>query len=242
MTDILDPARNAARRAAIMTATRRSMRVTEKDDTRRAVVEDRIGDHPKGLIPARGQIDAAARADLFAAKVEAVDATVARVGSADGVPAAVADWLRQNNLPQRLRHGSDPRLKAMPFANEGTLEVSEGIAEDATEVSLSHAFGGVAETGTLALVSGPDNPTTLNFLPENHIVVVDADDIAGDLETVLGRLRTRFGSGQMPRTVNLITGPSRSGDIEQKLLLGAHGPRRLHVVLIDGSEGNGKES
>jgi L-lactate dehydrogenase complex protein LldG len=88
----------------------------------------------------------------------------------------------------------------------------------------------------VVLVSGADNPTTLNFLPELHIVVVAARDIAGDYETVLARLRDRCGAGRLPRAVNLITGPSRSADIEQTLILGAHGPRKLHVIVIDDPE------
>ncbi len=82
------------------------------------------------------------------------------------------------------------------------------------------------------LTSGADNPTTLNFLPDNHIVVVDAEDVAADFESVFARLRARFPSRQLPRVVNMITGPSRSADIEQTLILGAHGPRRLHVILV----------
>ena len=96
---------------------------------------------------------------------------------------------------------------------------------------LSHAFGAAAESGTLMLVSGAD-PTTLNFLPDTHIVVIDAKDAAGDDETLWQKLRERFGEGAMPRTVNRITGPSRSADIEQTLILGAHGPRRLHVMVV----------
>jgi len=83
-------------------------------------------------------------------------------------------------------------------------------------------------------VSGPENPSTLNFLPDNHIVVVNARDLQGDYESAWAKVRMAFGKGEMPRTVNFITGPSRSGDIEQTLLLGAHGPRRLHVVLVGG--------
>jgi L-lactate dehydrogenase complex protein LldG len=97
---------------------------------------------------------------------------------------------------------------------------------------MSHALAGVAETGTLVLTSGPDNPTTINFLPETHIVAVRADDIVGDYESVWDAFRLRFGRGALPRTVNMITGPSRSGDIEQTILLGAHGPRRLHIVVV----------
>jgi L-lactate dehydrogenase complex protein LldG len=108
-----------------------------------------------------------------------------------------------------------------------------GASDGGDLAAVSHAVGGAAETGTLMLTSGPDNPTTLNFLPDYHIVVVGAADISGDLEGFWRTLRATYGRGQMPRTVNLITGPSRSGDIEQKLLLGAHGPRRLHVVIVN---------
>ena len=62
--------------------------------------------------------------------------------------------------------------------------------------------------------------------------MVAASDVAGDDETLWRRLRETFGAGTMPRTVNLIIGPSRSGDIEQTLILGAHGPRRLHVMVV----------
>jgi len=75
------------------------------------------------------------------------------------------------------------------------------------------------------------------FLPDNHIVVIAAEDVAGDYETVFARIRDTYGKGEMPRTVNLITGPSRSADIEQTLLLGAHGPRRLHIVVVTGEAG-----
>jgi L-lactate dehydrogenase complex protein LldG len=97
---------------------------------------------------------------------------------------------------------------------------------------VSHAFAGVAETGTLVMASGADNPTTLNFLPDTHIVVVDAKDVAGDYEMVWARVRETFGTDALPRAINLITGPSRSADIAQILILGAHGPRRLHVLVV----------
>ena len=80
-------------------------------------------------------------------------------------------------------------------------------------------------------MSGPDNPTTLNFLPEHHVVVVSAKDIAGNYETVWDALRKKFGA-ELPRTVNWITGPSRSADIEQVHLHGAHGPKGLHVLVV----------
>ena len=104
---------------------------------------------------------------------------------------------------------------------------------DGTDLTCaSFAKAGIAETGTLALISGVDNPTTLNFLPENHIVVVKASNIVPSYETAFAMLQQNFVDGVPPRTINFITGPSRSADIEQTLLLGAHGPLRLHIVLI----------
>ena len=99
---------------------------------------------------------------------------------------------------------------------------------------MTPAFAGVAETGTLMLTSGAHSPTTLNLLPETHIVVLKKSQITGSYEDGWARLRESQEKDAMPRTVNFITGPSRTGDIEQKILMGAHGPRRLHIVLIDG--------
>ena len=90
----------------------------------------------------------------------------------------------------------------------------------------------VAETGTLVLLSGPDNPTTINFLPETHIVVLRAHDIVGPYEAAWNALREIYGERSLPRTVNLISGPSRTADIEQTIIMGAHGPKRLHVVIV----------
>ncbi len=83
------------------------------------------------------------------------------------------------------------------------------------------------------LVSGPQSPTTLNFLPETHIAVLRASRMVGPYEDAWERVRALYGRGGLPRTVNFITGPSRSADIEQTIQLGAHGPRRLHIVLIE---------
>jgi L-lactate dehydrogenase complex protein LldG len=128
--------------------------------------------------------------------------------------------------------GSDPLLHGLPWDSTPQIEVAHGRSDGKDAVSVSHALAGVAESGTIMLASGPENPTTLNFLPETHIVVLAAADIVGDYESAFDMVRSRHGRGTMPRTVNLITGPSRSADIEQTLLLGAHGPRRLHLVIV----------
>ena len=101
---------------------------------------------------------------------------------------------------------------------------------------VSRAFGAVAETGTLVLTSGADNPTTLNFLPEAHMVLINASDVLGSYEEAWDRLRTVYGEATLPRTVNMISGPWRTADIEQTLVRGAHGPRRLHVMVVGETE------
>jgi L-lactate dehydrogenase complex protein LldG len=218
-------------RDTVLASIRRSLGVTGREAPRLAAVADRLADHPRGVIPERGQGGLA----VFRRMVEAAAGTIEQLPRAEDVPAAVSKFIRAHNLPMTARRGDDPRLAAMPWDRERTLEVTTGPSDGQQLVSVSHAFGGVAETGTLILVSGADNPTTLNFLPDTHIVVIDARDVAGDYETVLGRLRETFGAGRMPRAVNMITGPSRSADIEQILILGAHGPRRLHVMVVGDS-------
>jgi L-lactate dehydrogenase complex protein LldG len=218
-------------REDILGTIRRSLGVHGNERTRRSIVEERIERSPKGLIPARGQVNGKERIDLFVAQATGAQATISQVADPSEVPAAIAEYLRSHNLPADLRMGSDERLKGMPWG-QTSLEVREGVSDGSDLNGVSHAFGGVAETGTLVLVSGPDNPSTLNFLPDNHIVVLDAKDVQGDYEEVWSRIRFAYGKGEMPRTVNYVTGPSRSGDIEQTILLGAHGPRRLHIVVV----------
>ena len=220
-------------RDTVLGTIRRSLGVTGREAPRRDSVDGRIAAARPGVIPARGQLPEAERLKLFCDKAEASAATVTRVASSADVPAEVARFLRDSNLPATLRMGADPALGAMPWSAT-TLDVSRGPSDGSDINGVSRAFGAVAESGTLALVSGQDNPTTLNFLPDNHIVVVEARDVAGDYEAVLARLRERYGKGTMPRTLNFVTGPSRSADIEQQLILGAHGPRRLHVVVVEG--------
>lgn len=218
-------------RDAVITRIRRSLGVAGDEVSRNAAVDDRLRRAPKGVIPARGRLPPAERIDLFVRMAEKVAASVARVAHVDEVSAAVADYLRANNLPAVLRMGNDPLLAALSW--QGTqVEVKRGTADSNDPVGLSHAFAAVAETGTVMLASGPDNPTPINFLPETHIVVVRGEDIVGDYEAAWDMVRQTAGKGQMPRTVNMVTGPSRSADIEQTILLGAHGPRRLHILIV----------
>jgi L-lactate dehydrogenase complex protein LldG len=219
-------------RDEIFASIRRSLGVGAVDAPRRDAVAARLAQAPVGIIPRRGQGEPAERLATFKSEAERVQATVAEVASAADVPAEIARYLRENNLPATLRFGDDRRLAAMPWAATA-LEIARGPSEGDDLNAVSAAFAAVAETGTLVLVSGPENPTTLNFLPDNHFVVLFAADIVGDVESVFAKLRATYGPGALPRTVNFITGPSRSADIEQTLLLGAHGPRRLHIVVAE---------
>jgi L-lactate dehydrogenase complex protein LldG len=219
-------------RDLIFASIRRSLGVNGSEAPRRKAVDDRLAQHPAGIVPKRGQLALNERLALFRAMVEAAAGSVETIPEAADVPTAIAAFLRAHNLPMAVRRGADARLSALPWERARTLEVTVGPSDGKDLAAVSHAFGAVAESGTLMLVSGADNPTTLNFLPDTHMVVVDAKDVAGDYETLWRRLREKFGDGLMPRTVNLITGPSRSADIEQTLILGAHGPRRLHVMVV----------
>jgi L-lactate dehydrogenase complex protein LldG len=220
-------------RDIVLNSIRRSLGATGAEAPRRHAVRERTKRHPRGIVPKRGH-QSANRIDLFRDMLAEAHGTLEVLASAEEVPAAVTAYIRSKNLPMSVRRGADPRLDSIPWQNERTLEVSLGRSDGNQLVAVSHAFAGAAETGTLMLVSGPDNPTTLNFLPEHHIVVVNAKDIAGDYETVWDALRKKFGD-RLPRTVNWITGPSRSADIEQVHLHGAHGPKGLHVLVIGGS-------
>ena len=140
-------------------------------------------------------------------------------------------YLAGHNLPGRVKIAPNPLLKNVNWSKYPTLSVAEGPAEDVDQAGLSVAVSGVAESGTLVLHSGPESPTTLNFLPDHHIVLLPQSQITGSYEDAWAALRN--GSKDMPRTVNWVTGPSRSADIEQTLLLGAHGPRRLHILILN---------
>lgn len=219
-------------RTDILASIRRSLGVTGQEAPRQRSVKDRLEGHPVGVGVSRGHLQPRERLDLFAAEAERVQASVTRVARAEDVPEAVGDYLRTRNLPASLRRGADSRLAAMPW-DQTLIAISEGVSAGDDLNAISYGFAGIAETGTLIMLSGPDNPTTLNFLPDNHIVVVEDRDIVPDHEAVWERIRAKMEPGQMPRTLNMITGPSRSGDIEQTMLLGAHGPRALHIILID---------
>ena len=134
-------------------------------------------------------------------------------------------------------HGARPEPRRDPLGGKAAAADPARAGRSRMTRSLTPCLAAIAETGTLMLISGPHTPTTLNFLPDTHIVVVRADRSSPATRMAGTGCGPGAAKRDWPRTVNFITGPSRTGDIEQHIELGAHGPRRLHVVLVDGAGG-----
>lgn len=200
------------------------------EPARSARVDARLAARQRGTIPQRGQLERAGRIDLLTQILDGQSASIARLESFTDIPAEIADYLRQHNLAPELRIGAAAELAGLDW-QDANVQISHGRADADTETACSLAFSAVAETGTLILHSGASSPTSLNFLPDNHIIVLKEADVLVSYEDGWDGLRAAFADG-MPRTVNYVSGPSRTGDIEQTILLGAHGPRRLHVILV----------
>jgi L-lactate dehydrogenase complex protein LldG len=218
-------------RAQILGGIRRSLRRGELTGEARSAVETRLAEPPRGPSVARGQLPQAEKVALFCEWAETLNATVTRVGPAE-VPGEVSAYLARTNLPANVAMAPSPLLEGYDWASQKMLSIRRGRGQGSDQVSVTGAFAGIAETGTVVMASGPDHPVSLNLLPDTHIVVLRESDIVGGYEDVWGRLRARYGKDLMPRTVNTITGPSRTGDIEQAMELGAHGPRRMHILVV----------
>ncbi len=191
-----------------------------------AGLEARIAAAHRNVLPAYDEDPV----ERFVAKLEAVHGRVTRVADLGELAAAVAAHLAEHDLGHALLVAPDPALDAIPWPDGIAIERRAARGED--RVSVTAAFAGVAETGTVVMLSGPESPTTLNFLPEDHLVVLRASRVVRYLEDVWARLRAE--RRELPRTVNFISGPSKTADVEQTLQEGAHGPRRLHVLLLEG--------
>lgn len=203
------------------------------EEARRAA-RARLTSPPPSIVPARADLPLEERVALFTTQAGAVQTVVRRIGRFADLPGAVEGFLREHNLPKRLVMADDPSLDGQAWRSS-MVEVRRGRAEDQDEVGLTTAFAGIAETGTLMLLSDAHHPTTIAFLPDNSIVVLPTGRVLRAYEDAWRLLRSEHGAP--PRSVNFITGPSRTADIEQTLQLGAHGPRRLLVLLVDEAPG-----
>lgn len=163
----------------------------------------------------------------FRVKAETLSSTVEAVPDLRAAPAAVARYVAAQHLPPEIV--MTPDVASLDWAASGVRAVARA-AHDVDRVGVTACFCAVAETGTLMLLSGPDSPATVSLLPETHIALVDTSRIVATMEDAFALLRAE--RGEIPRAINFVSGPSRTGDIEQTIVLGAHGPCRVHLILI----------
>jgi L-lactate dehydrogenase complex protein LldG len=199
-----------------------------------AVVARRLADPSPHVIPARARGEPADLVERFVAMAKEASATVVRLTDPASVPRAVLDYALARDLPPAVVAAPARALEHLPWTSAQRLVVRFGLPTPADRLSLTEVSAGIAETGTLMVRSGATAPNTLHFLPEAHVAVLPASAVVGAYEDAWSRLRNDVGD-QPPRIVTLITGPSRSSDIERTLAIGVHGPRMLHILVIDGA-------
>jgi L-lactate dehydrogenase complex protein LldG len=225
------PIDTSAARAAILnrirSAQRRPATATAEE---LAAVEDYLARHPQGPRPA-------IEGDLrlrFRAMSERMSSTVDEVPHLADAPAAVVRYLAAQRLP--LQAVIWPALSSLDWASAGvaveTRPPRRDESQGADAVGITGCFCALAETGTLVLSSGPQTHASTHLLPETHIALVPASRIVKGMEDAFALLRAERGGGEMmPRALNMVSGPSRTADIELTLVLGAHGPYRVHIIV-----------
>lgn len=219
-------------RAAIFGRIRAAQRRGEAAaDSERAAAEDYVARHPQGPRPA-------ITGDLrvrFRAMSERMASSVDEVAHLTDAPSAVARYLDAQGLSRRAVIW--PTLAALDWAGAGVAVEPRAPRRDEAQgtdaVGITGCFCALAETGTLVLASGPQAFASTHLLPETHIALVPASRIVAGMEDAFALMRSERGGAEamMPRALNLVSGPSRTGDIEQTIVLGAHGPYRVHIVV-----------
>ncbi|MBV1921238.1 MAG: LUD domain-containing protein [Pseudomonadales bacterium] len=181
------------------------------------------------------QLDISALTDIFLSKFSASSSTYQSIDCISLVPQLVLQYTELNNTNKTLVTNlqSILTLDKKPLDWSETLTLSTPPATGEQAVGLSYATTAIAETGSLVLCASKQNPTTVNFLTDHHIIILREQDIVPNIESMWEKLS--LSAECMPRAVNIITGPSRTADIEQTIQLGAHGPRSLHLLLLTGN-------
>ncbi|MEO8346612.1 MAG: LUD domain-containing protein [Betaproteobacteria bacterium] len=228
-TSLID---NRASRDAILGRVRRALQKTGNDATQRAGAETYIAAHSQGPRPAM-PADLVAR---FLQRATDMSSTVERIRTVAAIPVAIARYIDTLDLPpalaaQKSRAGVCwPEFADLDWHGAGlTIEPRPTAGHD--RLGITGSFCAIAETGTLVFTTGADTPTATALLPDTHVAVVRAERIVSGMEEAFALVRTA--NGGMPRAMNLMSGPSRTGDIEQTIVLGAHGPFRVHILLLD---------
>lgn len=217
---------SAARRNILARIRAASGRPTEPEAAEREVVADYLARHPAGPRPPMPGEPAALIA-RFIDEARRMASTVEEVAALGDAPAAAVRYLAANGLAARAVVWYE--LEALPWAQAG-LAVEARKPQAADLVGITGCFCATAETGSLVLLSGPQTDVSAGLLPETHIAIVPASRIVSGHEEAYALMRAE--RGELPRAVNFISGPSRTGDIEQTIVLGAHGPYRVHVIVV----------
>jgi L-lactate dehydrogenase complex protein LldG len=163
----------------------------------------------------------------FKERARGLASTVDEVASPAEVPAAVARWLIAAALPPEA--ACWPEFAALDWAAAG-IRIESRQARGSDLVGISGAYCAIAETGTLMTLSGATTPGSTSLLPETHVAILSAARIVRGMEEAWRLMRAE--RGRPSRAVNFISGPSRTADIEQTVTLGAHGPYRVHIILV----------
>ena len=188
-----------------------------------------LGQAPVPVLPSQDICEA------FLINVLKNQGTVDCAGNRSEAIKAVASYLHEHFRTRKLVSGNDPRLAAMPWRDGGLLP-RFGCADQSGSspdlASLSYARLGIAETGSIVTFTGKINPAANNLLVESHIVLLDVADLVANLDQAWQRINDELLESGRPRGINFISGPSSTADIEAQLIMGAHGPRSWHVILM----------
>jgi L-lactate dehydrogenase complex protein LldG len=130
-----------------------------------------------------------------------------------------------------LQSGLDAALQGLTVRRFDTvIETWKGELFDTVHAGVTSALAGIADTGTLVLCPGPGEPRTLSLVPPVHVAVLMASQLHASLPAAMHALNPQ---ADMPTNLLLVTGPSKTADIQQVLAYGAHGPKALVIVLVD---------
>ena len=223
-------ANNRAARDAVLARVRGALGKSDDRAEARAAAESYVASHAQGPRPAMPS-DLVAR---FVQRATDMESTVERIGDRSEIAPAVARYIDALVLPpaidaQRSKAGVCwPELADLDWGRAGlAIEPRPTTGQD--RLGITGTFCAIAETGTLVMLAGAESPTATALLVDTHVAVVRAERIVSGMEEAFGLIRRE--RGPLPRAVNFISGPSRTGDIEQTIVLGAHGPFRVHILV-----------
>jgi len=199
-------------------------KMSARDDILASIRSRRLAQTPKPALY-RAPRTEGDLAESFAKKLSSQYSDVRVLDSMSDVPEAIADILRGRNMAAQVHIPPDSELASLALPNVDVKREPPGQF-DAAVTFASYA---IAETGTIAYASSRQNPASWHFRPVLEIAIVRPGAVVAELEDVLNDLRAK---GGLPSTLNLVSGPSRTGDIEQTMELGAHGPKNLAVLVL----------